>query len=379
MQMKADWHLLQFLESSENLRKTIARHHGWRPSDARAREIAACLRQGRLFYETGATSPTDISPLQLFYGMVAFAKALTLVCDRTKGLSALVHGHGIQDDSAANSRLEELAASIDERGTLSEFNNVVAGRNRLCYFDEENHPRSIIIPCSDSAAISGLRFTFKDILSRVPGVEGLYTATTGESANTSPVAIQAPNIPENKWSIRIDDLRGYEDRDGLRAIVGELRARFPFLAAWRVLEAQRAWGRSIIQFVNVTPEGDDLAEGVLFAVGGAFYVPPELVNAGRFENVERHLDPISGGFGGSVSAIAPLHGFNLSEYTLHYAALFMLSSVVRYRPQTWMHVLSRAVTQERPADDSMLALVELLLDRNQYQIPNFVAELINPT
>lgn len=378
MQMRAEWHLLQFLESSENLRKAIARHHGWRPSDTRAREIAACLRQGRLFYETGAASPTDISPLQFFYGMVAFAKALTLVCDRTTGLSALVPGHGIRDDSAANSRLEELVASIDNRGTLAEFNDVVASRNRLCYFDEENHPRSIVIPCADSATISGLRCTFKDILSRIPGMHSLYTETTGEFASTTPVVIQAPSIPENKWSIRIDDLRRYDDRDGLRAIVGELRVRFPFLAAWRVLEAQRAWGRSIIQFVNVAPDGDDLAEGVLFAAGGAFYVPPELVNVGRFQNVGRHLDPIAGGFGGTVSAISPLHGLNLSEYTLHYVALFMLSSVVRYRPQTWMHVLSRAVTQVRPADDSMLALVELLLYTNQHQIPNFVTEVINP-
>ncbi|MCA8292464.1 YaaC family protein [Burkholderia sp. AU30198] len=378
MQMKADWHLLQFLESSENLRKTIERHHGWRPSDTRAREIAACLRQGRLFYETGAASPIDISPLQFFYGMVAFAKALTLVCDRTKGLSALVPGHGIQDDSAANSRLEELAASIDERGTLAEFNDVVASRNRLCYFDEENHPQSVVIPCVDSTTVSGLRFTFKDTLSRIPGLETLYTATVGESANTTPINVEAPNIHRNKWSIRIDDLRRYEDRDGLRAIVGELRGRYPFLTGWRLLEAQRAWGKSIIQFVSVTPNGDDLADGVLFAAGGTFFVPPELVHEGRFDDVEHHLDPIAGGFGGTVSAIAPLHGFNLSEYTLHYAALFMLSSVVRYRPQTWMHALSRAVTQERPADDSMLALVELLLRMNQYQIPNLVAELINP-
>jgi hypothetical protein len=378
MQIKPDWHLLQFLESSDNLRNSIDRHHGWRPSDARAREIAACLRQGRLFYLAGAESPIDISPLQFFYGMVAFAKALTLSCDRTKSLSSLVPSHGIQDRSASNSRLGELATNIEGAGTLAEFNDVVASRNRLCYFDVHFHPQTFVIPCADSAAISGLRLTFKDVLSRIPGMEGLYAATTSELPNTASVTFQAPSFVENKWTIRIDDSTRYDGRDSLRAIAEEWRARFPFLRGWRVLEAQQAWGKSIIQFVNVTPDGDDLAEGGLIEAGGAFIAPPESLHIGRFDDIQQYLDPIAGGFSGGSYAIAPLQGFHLSEYTLHYAALFMLSSVVRYRPQTWMHVLSRATTQERPADDSMLALVELLLGRNQHEIPRLVSEIINP-
>ncbi|WP_414719317.1 YaaC family protein [Trinickia sp.] len=79
-------HNLQFLESTNNLSSVIERKHGWHPNLAQTQEILACLRQGRLFYEASASSPIEIRPLQQFYGMLGFAKALILVTDRKKSV-----------------------------------------------------------------------------------------------------------------------------------------------------------------------------------------------------------------------------------------------------------------------------------------------------
>jgi len=67
-----DWHKCRFLESSENLKPLVKKRFGREPSTSVAREIAACLQQGRLFYEAAAASPLEIRPLQLFlwYGRV---------------------------------------------------------------------------------------------------------------------------------------------------------------------------------------------------------------------------------------------------------------------------------------------------------------------
>jgi hypothetical protein len=55
----------KFLESTDNVRPLIKKLTGREPSAAIARDITACLQQGRLFYEAAADAPLEIRPLQL--------------------------------------------------------------------------------------------------------------------------------------------------------------------------------------------------------------------------------------------------------------------------------------------------------------------------
>ena len=71
-----DWHKCKFLESVDNLKPLVKARFGREPSTTLAREIIACLLQGRLFYEAAVSSPLEIRPLQQFYGMIGFSKAL---------------------------------------------------------------------------------------------------------------------------------------------------------------------------------------------------------------------------------------------------------------------------------------------------------------
>jgi hypothetical protein len=76
-------------------------------------------------------------------------------------------------------------------------------------------------------------------------------------------------------------------------------------------------------------------------------------------------------------AIAPLESNSyLNVYTLHYLALFLLSSLVRYRPNVWVHAISRSVSDGMPADDSALAIIQTFLDQNFIEIPSLVAEVL---
>jgi hypothetical protein len=84
-----DWHRCKFLESCENLKPLIKRRFGREPNTSIAREIIACLQQGRLFYEAAERSPLEIAPLQLFYGMVGFSKAL-IIASGLRPLATLI-------------------------------------------------------------------------------------------------------------------------------------------------------------------------------------------------------------------------------------------------------------------------------------------------
>ena len=67
----------------------------------------------------------------------------------------------------------------------------------------------------------------------------------------------------------------------------------------------------------------------------------------------------------------------LSEFSVHYLGLFLLSSLVRYRPQAWAHAVSRSSFPGEPADDKSLSLIERFLDINQNEIPEMVVKVLN--
>jgi hypothetical protein len=79
-----------------------------------------------------------------------------------------------------------------------------------------------------------------------------------------------------------------------------------------------------------------------------------------------------------TSLLTPCALFDRSEFSLHFMALYMLSSLVRYRPQTWAHAISRTSISDAPADDQALALIEKFLDINSATVPLFVVTVLNP-
>ena len=77
-QGKWDWCHIKFLESTENLKVLIGDSSQREISTGLANDISVCLQQGRSFFELSELSPPEIRPLQLYYGMVGFAKAVAL-------------------------------------------------------------------------------------------------------------------------------------------------------------------------------------------------------------------------------------------------------------------------------------------------------------
>ena len=91
------------------------------------------------------------------------------------------------------------------------------------------------------------------------------------------------------------------------------------------------------------------------------------------------LSPLSGGYIGSAQtyAMQPINNVKLSEYALQFLGSFLLSSLVRYRPQIWQNAISRSVTAQSPADDRSLSLIEKFLDDVLSGIPEMVVRVID--
>lgn len=377
-----DLNQIRFLESVENVKSLVHQRTGRRISTSRAREITACLQQGRQFYEAASQSPLEIRPLVQFYGMVGFAKALILA-RRLSALSTLAKSHGLRDISPPLTRLIELTARIEAQGTFVDFNDEVCQINRICYFGADMHPLSVSIPTADSASLVTEELSLKDILARIPKLSKLYRYTFNEPPATESLDMLHYRNNEDYFSIRVVDPEVLGSRDALRNLLGRWRARFPYLTEWRVVEAVKAWGESYVTLANLRSQNaDDLDETSLPENGsGGFAVHNPVANDQLVERLplEHILKGVGGGYSDSaVFAISPIRGKYISEFSLGYIGLFLLSSLVRYRPDTWSHAVSRSSLQDRPVDDQPLALIQAFLESNLSDMPALVIKLINP-
>lgn len=373
---RVDWHELQFLESAGNAQELLARSTGRTPSMALARELTVCIQQGRLFFESAISGALEIQPLSIFYGVVGFAKALSIACTLNR-LTTLPHSHGLSDISEQNARLDNLAVRIGGNGTFHHFDDAISELGRINYF-EHAMPKSLTKPFGHARDLEGTRITIKEILARLPALEDLYAKTFQETPKTWSVHLHFWAEYGDYVELRIDDSHLFSNRDTLSALVAEWRSKCPFLEDWCLSEASLAWGNSILIFGNVDRrQVDEFSEAVLVESDGRF--------AARYQHDSSYprtpfgeiLPPLAGGIeNGTQYFVQPIDGVYLSEYSLQFLGAFLLSSLVRYRPQVWQHAISRSVLEQVPADDRALALIQRFLELVLEKYPKMILSSI---
>ena len=346
------------------------------PSTGQAEAIAACLRQGRLFYEAALRAPLEIRPLELYYGTSAYAKGLVLATNRQQRLNTLQQAHGVKDRSPHDARLGQLIVAIEQRGTFQEFNDCVRTLNRVQPLSLNGTRQQFTYTLVESASLDGVTVSLKEIFSRLPGLEALYRATFDERENIDFVQIVGPEEGFG-WTVRVRSAPWGDDFEQCMTRIEETRNRMPFLRRWTFSEASGMGGPSLI-FRNAEPLENELDRNVIkWHLDGFAANPPPFVR--YFRDIEASLGPVlaAPGLAGGYY-MQPLAGHFVSFQSLQFLALHLLSSLVRYRPVTWMHALSRSANNGRAADDAMLALIESFMAKVQLSMPTFVANVISP-
>ena len=221
--------------------------------------------------------------------------------------------------------------------------------------------------------------SLRDILRRIPNLDSLYQMTFNEDPYAASFGIATAFRNEVCFQLQIEERRPFTDRASLKEIVDGWRARFPFMNMWRLESAQITWGRTSIQFANILRQGvDEFSDSFAICKDGTFQASGQPDDDNNRFALEAGLSPTAGYLVGGSYAITPVNLLHLSEFSLHYLGLFLLSSLVRYRPQTWTHAISRSATPNEPVDDQALSLVERFLDLNGTVIPEFVVTALNP-
>ncbi|WP_080435416.1 YaaC family protein [Burkholderia ubonensis] len=368
---------IQYLESTENLKKNILANQRWTPTSGQAEAIAACLRQGRLFFEAAKRAPLEIRPLELYYGTSAYAKALVLATDRNRRIDNLQQAHGVSDKSSHNARLEQLSIVINERGTFQEFNDSIRTLNCIRPIAVDGSHPEFTFPTADSASVAGLKLSLKDIFGRLPGLEALYRATFDERENIDYVQINGPEEGFG-WCVSVRSTPWNGSFGNFVTSLEDARSRMPFLRRWSFQEASALSGGSLM-FRNAKPLANELDPNEIQTHTWGF--------TGQHPAFSRYFRDIESSLGNLIAAsrmtgggyyMQPINGQYIAFQSLQFLALHLLSSLVRYRPAIWMHALSRSASNGRVADDAMLALIEAFMERVLVTIPIFVADVIRP-
>lgn len=361
---------LKFLESIENVRAAVWKTTGRKPSAIVAREISVCLRQGRLYFESAKAASLEIRPLILYYGMLSYARAV-IVARSHRSLATLNQTHGLFDKSESKTSIAELQLEIGARGTFQEFNDSIRGLSAVNYF-LGSMPFSHTLPSTESSCFTGFQLSLKQILSRIPWLDHHYQQTFQEHSKTNILSLHAHGSSTNeRTELRIDLPNVGLERSVLEQAVGRLRENFPCLRRWTLSTVQEAWGNAVLIFENLARDGgvNDLSDQVLQPCNTGFRttLTPNYVN---FLDL---LEPVSPASGHEYSyLVSGIGGQHMSEISLEYLGMFILGSLVRYRPDVWVHAVSRFSYPGRPADDRSLTLIEHFLDLVEGRFPGIV-------
>lgn len=368
-----DWYRIKFLESSEILKRLLSKAHDRKISSSLVNEIKACLQQGRSFFEIANASPPEIKPLQLYYGMVGFGRALSM----SKSLArqaTLPSSHGIRDCSEPLSLLENHKLKFQKTGTFQVMND-----NTNCleyaFYHVDNQIENIKVQKCASRDLEGKIIDLKEILARTLDMEKLFTDTFNEKQKVFSCSHFSENSIDPVFSFHIYYFPIKKDRTTLKENVKALRDSFPFLESWRIHTASWVGPDTTLTFIARSPEGiDEFSQENLWEDTASFNAANLGNNADLQTEPPGNLNPISGSLHSNTCIIKPFEDLHLSELSLYYLGMFILSSVVRYRPSIWSNAISGRPGPTGNVDDKCLAVIEKFLTLSETRFPAMVEQ-----
>jgi hypothetical protein len=297
------WNRLTLFLSRDVLDRRYQARHGGRLSADKAKEIISNLDQARQYFSSAASAGVLAGPLEQYYGVLSFSRAIVLYLDPRAREATLRQGHGLHATLPGGSRVENIEMKV-RGGTFDEL--LAATGNRELILVEEPAPgkatsqqwfvRSYPRPQIDTT------FSLVDLLARIPALRQHFEEAFGTMAHC-----YAGNVHQFMRDLNVTIFR---DRFDL-PIPKELGVSLGIAATGAT---ETAPSRDL-QFRIQIPIGDSIAT----------YLPNVVTSPMGGQSI---VEPFPG-------------GWSLCELASYFAAAHVLSMIVRYHPSRWTHLVSR--------------------------------------
>jgi hypothetical protein len=335
-----------FFESGKNLKRYLASAAGYSPNTSQAGDISACLRQGREFLRLSTGADLMTKPITLYYGMACLAKALALSLGCPRSLASFPSRHGLKVPSGYGAAMVDLKVGVEGKDGL--FHRFVGALEQVAGFPVALQLGKVLISLAGAAEPSNVgdfTATLKDLLLRIVGVEDFLRETFAE----------APlNVPVVDTGMRYFGPEDWQPRATLtvRLPAGTdakwLLELHPKLKHWRIDGSDG----SGVSFDNLPP-----------TLSGR---PSQDDEGPLLQPLDQLLMPLTRGPSDDWRIVGAVNGLTIPEPAIQLAAMFLLSSIARYRPDVWSVFSSFSPDHESL---QVRALLEAVFDRALTSFP----------
>lgn len=318
---KGAWDRLALFLSRDVLERRYQARHDRELNAGKAKEIISHLDQARQYFTSAESAGVLAGPLEQYYGVLAFARAIVLYRNPCIRESGLQKKHGLRATLAGDVKIEDIQLKV-ERGTFDELLNSTSNVSLAAYEELVNG----MIPVQQRIARSWPRplteatFSLTNLLSRIPDLRQHY-----EEAFDSPAHCYAGGVSLLMGSLTVNVWRERFDLPPLEELKASLGIAWANAGAVTPLKGA--------QFQLQLKGGDSLT-GLL-------------PNSVRSHSNGRTLVELFPG------------GWSLSELASYFAASHVLGMLVRYYPSRWAHLVSREKGDRvLPVLDRMRGLIQ---------------------
>jgi hypothetical protein len=178
------WSRVALFQSRDVLERRYKCHHGGELSAGKANEIISHLEQARQYFLSAETAGALAGPLEQYYGVLAFARAIILYRGPKQREATLKPSHGLEAVMPGNGGPEDIQITVTN-GTFQEL--LEATRNIETLSVDEPSPRrettSQRFLQNLPPPTVGTRFSCVDLLSRIPSVKEHFEQAFGNIAH----------------------------------------------------------------------------------------------------------------------------------------------------------------------------------------------------
>lgn len=307
--------LRQFESKTILAEKYAQAHPNNTPSAAKLKSIAMTMRQGREFFDAAASSDYLTRPIQHYYGIFAYSRAMVMMLDAHATEDSLSQSHGLSVESMPRRiRSATELLNLDIKiigGAFMEWANVAQSQFALRHNSSKRNGALGYDPPSVDSKVS-----IEQLLSLIPETwEELRGLTNKQYAHLIYNASDTV-LDRNVWAL-----------DG-KASQEDIKACFPPVEASKITNLNE---------MNWKVDAGDHEEFV-----------PQIVQENEM------------GFNiGSVLIAPPIYDLRMCPLMPYYVASYAFSMLARYRPSIWGEIWSMGRT------DSAYPVLERVMDATQ--------------
>lgn len=178
------WSRLALFQSRDVLERRYKAHHGGELSAGKANEIIAHLQQARQYFLSAESAGVLAGPLEQYYGVLAFSRAIVLYRQPRQREATLTRSHGLDGVLPNGGGAEDIQITVTN-GTFREL--LVATSNLETIAIDQPRPRHETTVQRFEQNLPppamGARFSLLDLLSRISGVKEHFEQAFGTPAH----------------------------------------------------------------------------------------------------------------------------------------------------------------------------------------------------